>query len=1064
MSESSGRNIHFKWRDRFDKLIRRLKTLHLPASLPSESYLVDFSSSESTPPVPRDPNKRRSSREEDEEPADEVIVDSLLLPAAVSTTGSRRRSSATSSTKSPSQGTHDPDYDGGWSELSQTSGRWFTSWYIRALRHGVWSKIQRYFDLSFDDKGVERHYQKESWYMRKPLALMATVFILMSWVLALALIPRPWIIYDYYAYIGVVGIFALVVPIMVILDVPRHRNFSWQCIVLCTTWSWPVIFAVEMKICDFFQINETDRRGFGGGQCGNKDFGTMLYYAAAFPVVALFALKQSRLWAALGSLLYSACLGATIIPERTPWVRNLIVFLTFMVFVNIMSYSQERVERRTFLIRDQLKLQYRATQKAQHLEHKAADSKKRFVSYIFHEVRVPLNAALLAIQNLAGEGVFDSCDRDQREVVDALTGSLGMMAKVLNDVLDFNRMEDGKLACTHSPFDFHKVVRSIFVSARAVAENRGLILTTVLDDRIDALCESKVLIGDEMRLRQVLSNLTSNACKFTNAGGTVKVITQLLYPVEGEHLLIPTKRRRRSTSISSFSGSDRSEKYEMEEPEPLNNPNVAIIRMEVHDTGVGIRRCELIDNRLFSPYVQTEEGRRQGGKGTGLGLALVRHIVKLSGGRLGVQSRLGVGSIFWVELPLGLQDRETTQDNNLLKVESPTEPPREVNPEPTSKRNQWKKVRLNVEEDIPAEPYLPALAGMAGMTPLNKAQNGTPSTPIHSSAYDENDNGLIPPHTRSVSPSSTRSGRSRSSRRSGRSAREKMTHEELRVGLHLPPPSPDVVVTVAANEEVISPSGHLPTPPESGSGRGEILVERRTGSPPIPEVRVQIEDYTSTRGDSDVTLVERVQSLRTSTVRSYIPGRSSPSPPEPVSGPQAIAAPAQISTTQRKLNLLVVDDDKITRLLMARLLKRLGHTVDTAEDGSIALKKLAEAFEAPENEEKEKFDLIFLDNQMPVMTGVECIQEIRARAWGWKVWACGVTGNAMKEDQEEFYDAGIDRVLTKPVREADVRQMVEIALTTREGEDGGAGVGTMRDTWKRAYAQTMPLAGLVGDP
>lgn len=72
-----------------------------------------------------------------------------------------------------------------------------------------------------------------------------------------------------------------------------------------------------------------------------------------------------------------------------------------------------------------------------------------------------------------------------------------------------------------------------------------------------------------------------------------------------------------------------------------------MLRIEVHDTGVGLRESDVQDNRLFSPYVQTEIGRRQGGKGSGLGLALVMQIVKLSGGRLGVDSEIKKGSVFW---------------------------------------------------------------------------------------------------------------------------------------------------------------------------------------------------------------------------------------------------------------------------------------------------------------------------------------------------------------------------------------------------------------------------------
>lgn len=121
-----------------------------------------------------------------------------------------------------------------------------------------------------------------------------------------------------------------------------------------------------------------------------------------------------------------------------------------------------------FALRQQLKIQYRATQSAQVMERRAADSKKRFVSYstfipfshsrhvtklilllslVFHEVRVPLNTALLAVQNLQGENVFEHVQQDQAEMFDGLVSSLSMMEKVLNDVLSFNRMESGKVSC-----------------------------------------------------------------------------------------------------------------------------------------------------------------------------------------------------------------------------------------------------------------------------------------------------------------------------------------------------------------------------------------------------------------------------------------------------------------------------------------------------------------------------------------------------------------------------------------------------------------------------------------
>ena len=173
----------------------------------------------------------------------------------------------------------------------------------------------------------------------------------------------------------------------------------------------------------------------------------------------------------------------------------------FHVFLIGTSFLKERSDRQMFALRQQLKMQYRATQSAQVMERRASDSKKRFVSYIFHEVRVPLNTALLAVQNLEGENVFKGLPGDQSEMVHGLMGSLTMMEKVLNDVLSFNRMESGKFAQARKPFEFHKSIQLVALSHRMQAQMAGIDLLVDLDKDIDKL--GGVFIGDEMRLRQV---------------------------------------------------------------------------------------------------------------------------------------------------------------------------------------------------------------------------------------------------------------------------------------------------------------------------------------------------------------------------------------------------------------------------------------------------------------------------------------------------------------------------------------------------------------------------------
>ncbi|KAK4683944.1 hypothetical protein P7C73_g6264, partial [Tremellales sp. Uapishka_1] len=803
-------------------------------------------------------------------------------------------------------------------------------------------------DSSFPEPAKERGFQKEAWFTQKQGALASAGFFLVSWALTVGLSPKPLTKFNWYAYFGIAGFFTLPLIVFVALDWPRTKPKIWQPWLFCATWCWAYILIGEMNLCGFFAaVNH----------CGNRNFINMLGFAFGQPVLSLLALRQNRLFASIGPCIWLILAGVLLMTgKRAPvlFFRNMVNFGLFHAFLIFTSFLKERSDRQMFALRQQLKIQYRATQSAQVMERRASDSKKRFVSYIFHEVRVPLNTALLAVQNLDGEDVFRGLHEDQAEMVHGLMGSLTMMEKVLNDVLSFNRMESGKFAQARKPFEFHKSIQLVALSHRMQAQMAGIDLIVDLDRDIDKI--GGVFVGDEMRLRQVASNLVSNSVKFTQ-NGSVRIVTKLLYP-----RLEPTPSTELDDPLNqaainlqktlALEGKDvemgsvmiengRMSTEHIKEKAEEQRKHKAVIRVEIHDTGVGLRKQDVIENRLFSPYVQTEIGRRQGGKGSGLGLALVRQIVKLSNGRLGVESEFGKGSMFWFEMPFALPPPPKSKSNDIG-----------LRP-PLTRQHTSQLPNVKVKDQINGSPGLTSAFEMTKMAPLEER----------------------PPMT--------------------------MTESTRPLLLHSPTentgmdaiPMEDVIINTFPPVDGTTPDGG---PPSSDS----------TYVDPFATVGSSVGQRPSLGGWSDTTMPEL---------------------PSPKKEPERATPP---ETPEPPLCTLVVDDDKLTRMLMSRMLTRLGHQVTTAENGKIALDMIRSSFMGLPN--SPKYDVVFLDNQMPLMTGVEVAREVREM--GCPLYIVGCTGNALREDQEEYIAAGADGIIPKPIHQKTVLEMIKEARRRVAGE------------------------------
>ncbi len=241
----------------------------------------------------------------------------------------------------------------------------------------------------------------------------------------------------------------------------------------------------------------------------------------------------------------------------------------------------------------------------------AAQSKQQFMSTMSHEIRTPLNE-VIGITNLLLQG---NPREDQMDYIKTLRFSGNHLLTLVNDVLDYNKMESGKIVFEQIPFSLTDFLNDIMrsYSFRSRAKNLGFDIIKGND-----LPES--VIGDPIRLNQILSNLLSNALKFTNHGQITVTISEL--------------ERSQSTARLEFI---------------------------VSDTGIGIPRER--HSEIFESFTQASAETTRYYGGTGLGLAICKKLVELQGGRLSLESEPGKGSIFRFSLSFGIAERykEKTQ-------------------------------------------------------------------------------------------------------------------------------------------------------------------------------------------------------------------------------------------------------------------------------------------------------------------------------------------------------------------------------------------------------------------
>jgi signal transduction histidine kinase/DNA-binding response OmpR family regulator len=553
----------------------------------------------------------------------------------------------------------------------------------------------------------------------------------------------------------------------------------------------------------------------------------------------------------------------------------------------------------------------------------ASRAKSEFLANVSHEIRTPLNAILgmteLTLDTPLSEG--------QRQYLRTVKSSGEALVGVINDLLDFAKIEAGKLELDPTDFSLRAVLNETLRALALRAHKKGLeLVCRVQPDVPDALQ------GDAGRLRQVLLNLVGNALKFTEEGEVVVEVSRI-EDRASEHTVIdsPPSAANPRSSI-------------------LVDPRSSVgLRFAVRDTGIGIPPDK--QAKVFQAFEQADASTTRKYGGTGLGLSIASHLVGLMGGRIAVESEPGKGSTFRFTARFGLQPpaarppAQSLVDLHGLRVLV-------VDDNATN--------RLILEDWLRGWGTEPTAAA-DGLTALEALWRGVALGRPYSLALLD--------------------------------ARMPGTD------------GPTLAAKVGQSPEL---SGCRTVLLTSEDRPGDLARHRERGIAAVVMKPVQQEE-----------LLEAIYRV----LSRPVPGR----PSEGRTGAEKTGNEGPAAAPPRPLRILLAEDNEFNQQVVEHLLVRQGHTVRVAGNGREALAAL----------EREPFDLLLLDVQMPELDGFQVIEAVRQRehAAGGHLPVIALTARSMKGDRERCLQAGMDDYLAKPARAADLFAAIDRLLAARPAPD-----------------------------